>query len=149
MFSVKNAYKLAMDLKDRKEDLGEYSGTVNGERRLWDIICNAGVSQKIRIFVWRATSNILTVQVNRVSYQQTNSGMCSICGLKDKSTFHALVTCSKARAQRMAMRDVLNIHGEEFFNFSGLYRLLILLDQLSTLMREQIFFFRDGIQGMI
>lgn len=48
-FTVKSVYRLATNLKDNGEVLGNYSDVVNGERRLWDIIWKANVSQKIRI----------------------------------------------------------------------------------------------------
>ena len=49
LFSVKSAYRLELNLKDLKIDLGNSSGA-NGDRRLWNIIWNANVPQKIRIF---------------------------------------------------------------------------------------------------
>ena len=50
LFSVKSAYRLALNLKDPKIDLGISSGAMNGDRRLRNIIWNANVPQKIRIF---------------------------------------------------------------------------------------------------
>ena len=38
MFSVKSAYKLALTLKDKKEDEGQCSEAVLGERKIWDVI---------------------------------------------------------------------------------------------------------------
>ena len=140
LFSVKSAYNLALKLKDSQDKLGQSSGDPCGERRLWDLIWKANIPQKIRIFAWRAATNSLAVQTNRVKHHQITSGMCSICGVEDESTFHALVTCSKARALRLALRESWNIPDEEWFKFSGPDWLLILLDRLSLQQREQILF---------
>ena len=79
----------------------------------------ANIPQNIRIFGWRATSDSLTVQVNRVLHHQATICTCSICGVEDESTFHALVSCTKARALRLALRKVWNLPGEEAFNYTG------------------------------
>ena len=69
-----------------------------GERGIWGLIWKANIPQKIRIFAWRAATNSLAVQINRVKHHQTNSGMCSICGVEDEITFPSRARCSKARA---------------------------------------------------
>ena len=91
MFLVKSAYKLALMLKEQKEDEGQYNEATLGERKIWDIIWKANVPQKIRIFAWRAATNSLAVQVNRVAHHQATLSTCSICGVEDENTFHALV----------------------------------------------------------
>ena len=127
MFSVKSAYRLALNLKNNKSETGSSSDATNGERRLWNIIWKAQVPQKIRIFAWRAATNSLAVQVNRVKHHQTTIGLCSICGVEDECVFHALVRCPKVWALRMAVREVWNLPDDEIFNFSGPDWLLILL----------------------
>ena len=64
---MKSVYRLALNLQESKVDPGNSSGATNGERRLWNIIWKANVPQKIGIFAWRAASNSLAVQVNRVN----------------------------------------------------------------------------------
>ena len=54
--------------------------------------------------------------------------------------FHALVKCPKVYALRMAMRDIWDLPGEEFFKHSGSDWFLILLDQLNATLRDQIIF---------
>ncbi|VAH50600.1 unnamed protein product [Triticum turgidum subsp. durum] len=121
-------------------ELGSSSGAANGERRLWNIIWKARVPQKIRIFAWRAATQSLAVQVNRVKHHQTTIGLCSICGVEDESVFHALVSCPKARALRLAVREVWNLLDEVVFNFTGPNWLLVLLDQVRPPVHEQIIF---------
>ena len=140
LFSVKSAYRLALNLKEPRIDSGNSSDAINGDRRLWNIIWNANVPQKIRIFAWRAASNSLAVQLNRVKHHQTTLGTCSICGIDDECIFHALVICPKARAFRMALKEVWKLPAEETFKYSGPDWFLILLDQLTTPVREQTIF---------
>ena len=124
LFSVKSAYNLVLKLKDRKENVGKSNTAINGERRFWNIIWKANIPQNIRIFGWHATFDSLTVQVNRVLHHQATIRTCSICGVEDESTFHALVSCPKARALRLALRKVWNLPGK---------RLSIILDLTSYL----------------
>lgn len=140
LFSVKSACRLALILKQSQGEVGNSSSAMNGERRLWNIIWKANVPQKIRIFAWKAASNSLAVQVNRVKHHQTIQGTCSICGIEDECIFHALVNCPKARAFRMALKEVWNLPAEEILKYSGPDWFLILLDQLSSHMREQTIF---------
>ena len=113
--SVKSVYNFAFNLKDSQDHSGQSSGELEGVRGIWDIIWKANIPQKIKIFAWRAATNSLAVQMNRVKHHQTDSCMCSICGVEDEDIFHALVSCPKARALRMAMRERWNIPDEEFF----------------------------------
>ena len=118
-FSVKSSYRVVMNIKDSMIELGSSRGVANGGRRLWNIIWKANVPQKIRIFAWRAASNSLAVQVNRVKHHQVILGTCSICGVEDECVFHALVCCPKVRAFRMGLREVWNLPDEDILNCSG------------------------------
>ena len=137
---MKSVYRLALNLQESKVDPGNSSGATNGERRLCNIIWKANVPQKIRIFAWRAASNSLAVQVNRVKHHQAILGMCSICGIEDECIFHALVNFPKAHAFRMALKQMWNLPTEEILKYSGPDWFLILLDQLNSHMREQTIF---------
>ncbi|KAI5006698.1 hypothetical protein ZWY2020_033941 [Hordeum vulgare] len=99
---------------------------------MWDVIWKAKVPEKIKFFAWKAATNSLAVQVNRVAHHQIVSRLCTICGVQDTNIFHALVTFPKARALCIALGDVWNIPGEELFKFTEPYWLLILLDQLGS-----------------
>ena len=68
LFSVRSAYNFALKLKNSQDELGQSSGEPNGERRLWNLIWKANIPQKIRIFAWRASSDSLAVQTNRVNH---------------------------------------------------------------------------------
>ena len=68
------------------------------------------------MFAWRAASNSLAVQVNRVKHHQATLGTCSICGVEDECVFHALVCCPKVCAFRMGLREVWNLPDEDILN---------------------------------
>ena len=46
LFSVKSAYRLALNLKEPRSVSGNSSDAINGDRRLWNIIWNANVPPK-------------------------------------------------------------------------------------------------------
>ena len=140
MFSVKSGYKLALMLKEQKEDEGQYNEATLGERKIWDIIWKANVPQKIRIFAWRAATNSLAVQVNRVAHHQATLSTCLICRVKDQNTFHALVTCPKAHALHMAMRDIWELPTEDAFRYTGSDWFFVVLSQVGQSMRDKIIF---------
>ena len=140
LFSVKSVYRLALSLKQSIGDSRNSSNVVNGERRLWDIIWKANVPKKIIIFAWRASSNSLVVQVNRVKHHQTILRTCSINGIEDECIFHALVNCPKTRAFRMALKEVWNLPAKDIIKYFGPDWFLILLDQLNLRMRDQTIF---------
>ena len=118
VFYGKSAYNFALKFKVSQDTIGQSSGDPEGERRIWQLIWKTNIREKIRIFAWCAATNSLAVQMNRVKHHQTNSGMCSICGVEDESTFHALVRCPKARPLRLLLRDSWNIPDEELFKCS-------------------------------
>lgn len=75
-----------------------------------------------------------------VCYQVTHS-TCSICGMEEENTFHALILCPKAVALRMALRDIRVLPAEEVLTYTGTNWFLVLLNQLCpTMMRDQIIF---------
>ena len=140
MFSVKSVYRLALNLMDSKVNLWNSTVAANGEGRSEILFGRLMSLRRLETFAWRAASNSLAVQLNRVKHHQTTLGTCSICGIDDECIFHALVVCPKARAFRMALKEVWKLPAEETFKYSGPDWFLILLDQLTTPVREQTIF---------
>ena len=134
---MKSVCGLALNLKEPKINSGNSSGARNVERRLWNIVWDTNVPQKIRIFASRDASNSLAVQVKRVKHYQAILAACSICGIEDDCVFHELVSCPKVRAFHMALKEVWNIPTEDIFNYSGPDWFLILLDQLNSPVCDQ------------
>ena len=96
--------------------------------------------RRFAFFAWRVATNSLAVQVNRVVHHQTTFQMCTICGMEDESTFHALVMCPKAVALRMTMRDIWELPTENVFRYTGYDWFIVLLSQLKPVMRYQSIF---------
>jgi hypothetical protein len=71
---------------------------------------------------------------------QASVSTCSICGMEDENTFHALVLCPKALALRMAMRNIWVLPAKEVFRYTRYDWFIVLLRQLTPLMRDQIIF---------
>ena len=69
-----------------------------------------------------------------MAHHQATVSTCSICGVEDESTFHALVQCPKAYALHMAIRDTWDLPAEEVFRYTGRDWFLILLNHLSPMM---------------
>ena len=74
----------------------------------------ASVPQKIHIFAWCVASNSLVIQVNKVLHHQAIFSTCSICGVEDEITFHALVMWPKEYALSIAMRDIWDFPSEDW-----------------------------------
>jgi hypothetical protein len=58
--------------------------------------------------------------------------ICNICGREVESSFHATVTCTKAKALRHEMRKHWTLPPESFFEYTGsewLQNLLLVSDQ--------------------
>ena len=64
IFTVKSAYRLALDLQDSSHGEG-MSFRHTGERDLWQLIWKAKVPPKVRVFGWKLATNTLGVQDHR------------------------------------------------------------------------------------
>ena len=60
-FSVKSAYQVAQRLREQSRI--EHSGVV-ADQSIWRRLCRLNVPPKVRMFVWRACSNILPTRDN-------------------------------------------------------------------------------------
>jgi hypothetical protein len=104
MFSVKSAYRLGLDLKERGIKAGGSSRHA-GEREMWDVIWKANVPPKIRVFGWKFATNSLGVQATRCNGNMDMIPTCSICGMGDETSHHAMVECTKAKALRHRLSE--------------------------------------------
>lgn len=53
--------------------------------------------QKIKIFVWKAYHNILTVKGNLKRRKLSVDGCCPICGEEEESVEHGLLFCNSTK----------------------------------------------------
>ena len=59
-------------------------------KRLWRL----EIPNKIKLFLWRAASDILPIAVNLFTRKVIPSPLCSKCGKEGVSTMHALWQCN-------------------------------------------------------
>ncbi|KAK1616516.1 hypothetical protein QYE76_022033 [Lolium multiflorum] len=104
IFSVKSAYKLAINLKHKGTGVESSSNQNNGERKIWDTIWKTNVPPKVKVFGWRVATNSLATWDNKYRRTLETNNTCPICANGVEDAFHASVACTKARALRDVMR---------------------------------------------
>ena len=94
MFTVRSAYQVALKLKESVQ--AEHSRAVT-DRAVWKKIWTLHVPPKVRMFVWRACSNILPTRENLHRRKIKVDPQCEVCCQKTESTGHLLWECPLAR----------------------------------------------------
>jgi hypothetical protein len=89
-FSVKSAYRLGVQLKE-KEKQESTSSNPDGDRGLWKVIWNSKVPPKIRVVGWKLATNTLGVQAHRCRRNMSPIPTYSICGMEPETAYHAMV----------------------------------------------------------
>jgi hypothetical protein len=138
IFSVRSAYKLAVDLERNMETQSGCSNRLDGTRPMNEDIWSANVPQKVHIFAWRLAQEGLATQLNRKQRTLEKSGRCQISGIEDESGYHAVVRCTKTAALRQEMRKHWLLPHEQKFQWSGLEWLLLLLSSVNNNTRARI-----------
>ena len=87
-FSVKSAYKLARALL-KKEDWAEPSSGSGGSR-VWPAIWKLQITNKIKVFGWRACHDILPTRRNLKKKRILVDESCPFCARFQESTIHVL-----------------------------------------------------------
>lgn len=54
-------------------------------------------TQKIQIIAWKAVTGTLATPQGKVVRRRSSWATCSICGMEDEGSFHALVTCNHSQ----------------------------------------------------
>jgi hypothetical protein len=107
------------------------NNTGDASRSLWECIWSAPVPTKVRIFGWRLVADNLATKNNKWRRNLETINTCSICGTETKNSYHATMSCTKARALRHMMRNLWNIPKESDFRFTWNDWLLVLLSNRS------------------
>jgi hypothetical protein len=137
-FSVKSAYRLALSLKHKNRDNNSSSSAPRGDRSIWKCIWKAKVQPKVRVFAWKlATDSLPTSRKNKWRNLEVEN-RCTICGNGVEDSFHATVTCTKARELREAMRVRWSLPEEHYFRFTGKDWLQLLLGQVNEMTSARI-----------
>ncbi|KAH9696776.1 putative reverse transcriptase/RNA-dependent DNA polymerase [Citrus sinensis] len=76
----------------------------------WSIIWKLSLPEKIKIFVWKATKNLLPTAENLCKRGIVQEAHCKRCGNKVENILHVLVTCKAAKKvwQRSPVADAVH-----------------------------------------
>jgi ribonuclease HI len=106
IFSVRSAYRLALQSTPEQCDFPASSNFPGGENPCWSKIWSSNVPPKVKVFAWKAASNALATEANKLSRGMRVTGFCKICGREKEDTTHALYSCMHARQLWTSLRDV-------------------------------------------
>jgi hypothetical protein len=99
IFSVKSAYKLAMQLRD--EELGRNCSTSavegGGLNFEWHKIWQLPYPNKVKMFIWRLAHNSLPVKRNLVRRRVRTDTVCPVCKRLDEDSGHLFFKCKRAK----------------------------------------------------
>ena len=90
-FSVKLAYRVARRLQG--EDRAG-SSTSSAYTKIWKVLWNLKIPNKIKVFGWRACADILPTRVNLVRRRVLIGDKCPICLRESENTIHVLWECA-------------------------------------------------------
>ena len=136
IFSVRSAYRLALQLQMNQQGVGATSSRPDGERPGWRLIWQCPVPPKVGVFAWKVASNILATEVNMKTRHMTHDATCRICGREDEDTFHALVRCTHARLLWEVMREVWDLPRDDMVRPDGHEWLLQILARQTETQRS-------------
>jgi hypothetical protein len=138
LFTVRSAYNLALDLRNNIPT--NSSGNLNGDRSLWKTIWSSKMPPKVKIFTWKLATNSLAVQVNRSRRLPNVLPTCTICGMEAETSYHATMSCTRAKALREGMNQVWNLPHEKELVYTGNEWVLVLLNNINQEMRDKLMF---------
>jgi hypothetical protein len=140
VFTVSSAYRLGMQSALEAMSPGQSSSSPTGDRSIWDMVWKAEVPQKLRIFAWKAATSTLAVRTALHRRISTVDPTCAICGRGKEDAYHALVSCTLARALRDGMRSHWELPPESVFKDTGKEWLLHLLANTPVHSRDRVIF---------
>jgi ribonuclease HI len=138
IFSVKSAYRLAYNLNHGIRWNAGGSTRPDNSRNLWKPIWSANVPGKVKIFGWRAACDNLATKKNKFRRTLETDSTCSLCGMAEENSHHAIVDCSEPRALRSALRRHWDLPRESSFAYSGPDWLQLLLANCNKNQRDKI-----------
>ncbi|XP_057770939.1 uncharacterized protein LOC130990727 [Salvia miltiorrhiza] len=91
-FSVKSAYLLDMDY------YSPHPYSSGEDKNIWSrLIWSNSLPPKVKVFIWRAFSNLIPTEANLRAHHVPSDGICCICVDRWGSTEHALIFCPMVR----------------------------------------------------
>ena len=90
-FFVKSAYRVARRIQG--EDRAG-SSTSSANMKIWHVLWNLKIPNKIKVFDWRACTDILPTRVNLVRRRVLTDDKCPICLRESENTIHVIWECA-------------------------------------------------------
>jgi hypothetical protein len=94
VFSVKSAYHMA---KSKIEESSGSSSNQDLSTQLWKRVWHVKGPPVVRVFLWKACSNILPTKINLIKKGIVEDSLCPICKQEGESVEHIIWTCESAR----------------------------------------------------
>lgn len=94
-YSVKSGYHIIRRMKQPEDSTASSSSRI--DKRVWKVIWQINILQKIKIFLWKAVQNIIPVRENLAKRRVVNSGLCPLCEQGNETMEHALLLCQWTR----------------------------------------------------
>ncbi|KAF8719583.1 hypothetical protein HU200_024322 [Digitaria exilis] len=114
------------------------SSSKEGERKLWENLWSTPVPEKVKIFAWRLANDGLATLQNRKRRNLEQNSTCRVCGSDEEGAFHAVVSCTKAKALREELRKEWALVPEKIITNSGPDWFICLLEKIDVDQRAQI-----------
>ena len=95
LFTVRSAYKLAMDNYSVSE--GASSSNDSNLRCFWKKVWRLPVPHKVKHFLWRACCNILPTKENLMRRKVLSDDICEECMLGAETSGHFFWSCLRAK----------------------------------------------------
>ena len=140
IFTVRSAYRLAVQEIAQAQGLASTSISQDGGRTCWSKLWSSPVPQKIKIFAWRLANNSLATMQNRKRRNMENDSTCRICGREEEDEFHAVISCTKAKALREELRKEWDLIPENKLVNTGPDWFIMLIEDLNIENRAQLLF---------
>ena len=70
------------------------SSTSSAYTKIWKVLWNLKIPNKMEVFGWRACTNILPTRVNLVRRRVLTDDKCPICLRESENTIHVLWECA-------------------------------------------------------
>jgi hypothetical protein len=106
IFTVKIAYRLAVEEKRRREGLDASSSGATDGRSMYKDLWSVDVPPKVRIFAWKLATDGLATQDKRSKRGMVLAGVCQVCWNGFETGHHAVIGCTKAAVLCEEMRKV-------------------------------------------
>lgn len=90
-YSVKSGYQIALKLK-----FTETASSSDNSKTHWDVIWAKEIPEKIKVFMWRSTQNLLPAAHNLWQRKIIKEPVCWRCQKENEDIFHALMRCKHA-----------------------------------------------------